>query len=87
MEVFEPLARERQGLGGGVHVEDRGPRHVTLLEAHAMALLEINRRKQNHGRHLRKLAISARPSAWLFSGWNWVPAMFPRPINAAIGPP
>ncbi len=63
MEVFEPLARKSQGLGGGVLVENRGPRHVALLEAHATAFLEIDRRKKNHGRHLRKLAISARPSA------------------------
>src|SRR4029077_6336282 len=53
MEVFEPLARERQSLGGGVLVEYRGLCHVALLEAHAMALLEIDRREQNHGRHLR----------------------------------
>ena len=28
----------------------------------------------NQGFHLRKLAINASPSFWLFSGWNWVPA-------------
>jgi hypothetical protein len=34
-----------------------------LLEAHALALFEIDRRKKNHGFHFRKLAISVRPSA------------------------
>ena len=41
----------------------------------------------HHGRHRRKLAISFSPSFWLFSGWNWVPAMLPRAIIAVIGPP
>ena len=31
-----------------------------------------------HGFHFRKLAISASPSFWLFSGWNCVPAMLSR---------
>ena len=31
-----------------------------------------------YGLHLRKLAIRARPSAWLFSGWNCVPARLSR---------
>ena len=63
MQIFEPLALEEAGLRCGILVEDRGPRHVALLEAHALALLQINRRKQNHGVHLRKLAMSDRPSA------------------------
>jgi hypothetical protein len=39
-----------------------------LLEAHSKTFLEIDRRNQNHGCHFRKLAISAKPSRWLFSG-------------------
>ena len=33
-----------------------------------LAVFEIDRRKQNHGFHFKKFAISARPSFWLFSG-------------------
>ncbi len=40
-----------------------------------------------HGVQARKLAISLRPSFWLFSGWNWVPAMLSRPIMAVTAPP
>jgi hypothetical protein len=39
-----------------------------LLEAHALAVFQINRRKENHGFHFRKLEISASPKRWLFSG-------------------
>jgi hypothetical protein len=40
-----------------------------------------------HGRQRRKLAMSRRPAAWLFSGWNWVPTMVPRPTMAVMSPP
>ncbi len=40
-----------------------------------------------HGAQARKLAMSLRPVAWLFSGWNWVPTMVSRPTMAVIGPP
>jgi hypothetical protein len=39
-----------------------------LLKAHRFAVFQINGRKENHGFHVRKLAISASPSFWLFSG-------------------
>jgi hypothetical protein len=39
------------------------------------------------GFQARKFAISLRPSSWLFSGWNWVPAMLSRPTSAVTGPP
>ena len=36
---------------------------------------------RRYGVHVRKLARSLRPSVWLFSGWNCVPAMLPwRPL-------
>ena len=41
----------------------------------------------HHGFHFRKLAISRKPSRWLFSGWNWVPTMVSRPTIAVTGPP
>src|SRR5262245_3204615 len=40
-----------------------------------------------HGVHFRKLAISRKPSRWLFSGWNWVPTTVSRPTTAVTGPP
>jgi hypothetical protein len=33
-----------------------------------LAVLNVDGREENHGVHFRKLAISARPSFWLFSG-------------------
>ena len=57
MQIFEPLSLEGARLLGGIVVEHRRAVHVALGEAHALAFLEINRGKQNHGRHLRKLAI------------------------------
>ena len=47
--------------------------------------LPVGERRQ--GFHLRKLPIMARPSFWLFSGWNWVPAMLPRATTAVTDPP
>ena len=40
-----------------------------------------------HGFHRRKLPISCNPAAWLFSGWNCVPARLSCPMTAAIGAP
>ncbi len=68
MQIVEPLPDERLRLGGGIGVEDCRPRHVALDKANALAVLEIDGGKQDHGRHLRKLAISLSPSVWLFSG-------------------
>ena len=68
MEIVESLRRERPRLRGGIGVEDGRARHVAVNEAHALAVLEIDGGKQDHGRHLRKLAMSLRPSVWLFSG-------------------
>jgi hypothetical protein len=43
--------------------------------------------RRPHGRQARKLAISRRPRVWLFSGWNWVPAMLSLPTIAVTAPP
>ena len=61
-------------LRGRIAVEHRGARHVALLEADADAVFQIDGGKKDHGFHFRKLAISASPSRWLFSGWYCVPA-------------
>ena len=87
MQPLEALRFERCRLRGGIVAEDGRLVHVALDQADAAAVLEVDGGKQDHGRHLRKLAMSARPSFWLFSGWNCVPAMLPRATMAVIGPP
>ena len=49
-------------------MKDGGAGHIALLEPNGQTFLEIDRRKENHGFHFKKFAISARPSRWLFSG-------------------
>ena len=80
MQILEALGLEGLRLRRRIAVKHGGARHVALLEAHAHAVLQIDGRKQDHdatlarhaerhhGFHLRKLAISLRPSRWLFSG-------------------
>ena len=87
VQPFEALILEGSGLCGGVGVVDGGLVHVTELETHALTVLEIDCREKDHGFHLRKLPIRARPRVWLFSGWNWVPAMLSRATAAVTGPP
>src|SRR5262249_31148249 len=57
-------------LIGGIGVEYGGRRHLPAHKAHAFSVFKVDRGKKNHGRHSRKLPISARPVAWLFSTWN-----------------
>jgi hypothetical protein len=33
-----------------------------------LAVLQVNRRKKNHGFHFKKLEMRASPKRWLFSG-------------------
>src|SRR5207249_4732159 len=87
VQILEPLRLERTCLRCRIAVEDGGARHVTLLEAHRQSFLEVDGRKQDHGAHVRKFAISLSPSRWLFSGWNCVPTTVSRPTIAVTGPP
>ena len=87
MQPGKALSREGLRLRRRIGVEDGRLLHVALLQAHAAPVLEVDGGKKDHGRHLRKLAISARPRVWLFSGWNCEPTMLSRPISAAKGPP
>ena len=68
MEIIETLPLERVRLRRRIAVEHRRPRHVALLQAHGLAVFQIDGGKENHGFHFKKFAISARPSFWLFSG-------------------
>ena len=87
MEILEALRREGARLLGRVAMKNRRARHVALFEAHGFTVFQIDRGKEDHGFHVRKLAISARPSFWLFSGWNCVPTRLSRATIAVIGPP
>jgi len=49
-------------------MENGGASHVALFKTHGQPFLEIDSWKENHGFHFKKLAISARPRRWLFSG-------------------
>ena len=68
MQIFETDSLESARLLGGIVIEHGRAVHIALREAHALTFLQIDCGKQNHGRHLRKLPINARPSLWLFSG-------------------
>ncbi len=87
MQPLEALRLEGGGLRGRIVVEHGRLVHVALLQADALAVLEVDCREQDHGVQPRKLAISFRPSVWLFSGWNCVPAMLSRATMAVTGPP
>ena len=68
MQIFEALRCKEPRLFGRVAMKDGGARHVALLQAHRLAVFQIDGGKQDHGFHFRKLAMSASPSFWLFSG-------------------
>ena len=87
MQIFESLLGEGARLRGRVGVEHGRLRHVAAQKADAFAVLEVDGGKEDHGRHFRKLAISVRPSVWLFSGWNCVPTILSRATIAVTGPP
>ncbi len=68
MQIFEPLFGEGARLRGGIEVEHGRTRHVALFEADALAVLQVDGGKEDHGFHFRKFEIKARPKRWLFSG-------------------
>ena len=68
VQVLEALRREGARLVGGIEIEHSRARHIALFKAHALAVLEVDSWKKNHGFHLRKFEIRARPNRWLFSG-------------------
>ena len=87
MQPFESERRELTRLRRWIAIENGRARHVTLLQPHGFTVFQVDRGKKDHGFQRRKFARSARPSFWLFSGWNWVPAMLARAIIAVSGPP
>jgi hypothetical protein len=87
MQMVETMIFEGARLRRGIVVENRRLGHVAAHEAHAFAVLEVDCRKNDHGRHFKKFEINANPSVWLFSGWNCTPTTLSRPTIAVIGPP
>ena len=63
-----PCAAKLRGLRRRIEVEHGRARHVALLEAHALAVLQVDGGKKNHGFHFKKFEIRASPKRWLFSG-------------------
>src|SRR5262249_2886532 len=49
VQILEPLRLKAHGLGGCVAVEHGGSPHVSLLQTHAYAVLEIDGGKQDQG--------------------------------------
>src|SRR5690606_33239389 len=78
MQPLKPLVFKRTRLCGRVRIVDSGFAHFAKFETNTLAVLEVNRWKEDHGRHFKKFAMRRRPSVWLFSGWNWVPARLSR---------
>ncbi len=75
MQPFEALVFEGAGLCGRIRIIDGRLVHIAQLEANALAVLEVDGGKKDHeciralqGVQVRKLAMSFRPRAWLFSG-------------------
>ena len=55
-------------LGRRILAIDGDPCHIAAQQADASAILDIDRRVENHGIQRRKLPSSRRPETWLFSG-------------------
>ena len=64
----KPCAANALACADGIEIEHGRARHVALLEAHALAVLQVDRGKKDHGFHFRKFEIRASPKRWLFSG-------------------
>ena len=68
VQMLEALHLECVRLLRRIAMEHGGARHVALLQPHGEAFLQVDGGKQDHGAHFKKLAISFKPSRWLFSG-------------------
>src|SRR5690242_1463640 len=87
MQPGEALIREGARLRRRTLRVDGCGLHVAAPQPNAAATFQVDGGKQDHGRHLRKFASRPSPKAWLFSGWNWVPAMLSRATMAVRAPP
>ena len=87
MQILKTLRGKRARLRRRIEVEHGRARHVALFEANALAVFQVDGRKEDHGFHFKKLEIRASPKRWLFSGWNCVPIAVSLPTIAVTGPP
>ncbi len=62
VQPLKPLVLEQPRLRRRVGIEHGRLRHLALAETHALPVFEVYGCEQDHGFHLRKLAISASPS-------------------------
>src|SRR5690606_31897968 len=69
--------------GDGIVAVDGLLRRVTVAQPHHAPVPQVNGRIHDHGAISRKLRRMRWPTAWLFSGWGWMPKMFPRPTTEA----
>jgi len=81
------LRRKGARLCRGIQIEHGSTRHIALFKANALAVLQVDGGKEDHGFHFRKFEIRANPKRWLFSGWNWVPNAVSFATMAVTGPP
>src|SRR4029079_16334260 len=71
MEMLETLRLERRRLRCGVAMKYGRARHVALFEPHGFAVLQVDGRKENHGKILSSFRT---PSAARRSGiQRWIP--------------
>ena len=87
MQIFKALRLKFSRLRRRICIENGGLIHIAMNQTDTFTLFEVDSRKKNHGRHLRKLPIKVKPRRWLFSGWNWAPSILSRPTIAVTGPP
>src|SRR3974377_934734 len=79
VQIFKACGSKRLGLRGRIEGEHGRTRRVAplepppLAEPDALAVLQVDCGKQDHGFHFKKFEIRASPNRWLFSGWNCVP--------------
>ena len=61
VQMFEPLRGKVPRLRCGIEIEHGRARHVALFEPHALAVLQVDGRKQDHGFYFKKFEIKASP--------------------------
>src|SRR4029079_11324351 len=90
VEIDDVDARHACRGEPGRHLPGRAVVHLRaltppLLQAHGGAVHQIDSGEDQHrggpslDQAATKLRNSARPAAWLFSGWNWQPNTLSRP--------
>src|SRR5690606_24700750 len=60
VQIRKTLPLERLSLRGGIVVEHGCLRHVALAQAHALAVLQVDRGKQDHARAFLDAGTRAR---------------------------